>query len=44
LFLLSNMPGTALDEILVGAAVEARFEDVEGGHVLPQFRLAGSGK
>lgn len=41
LFLLSNMPGTPLDDIRVGASVVVDFEPLGGVHRLPQFRLVG---
>jgi uncharacterized OB-fold protein len=40
LFLLTNMPGTPLDAIRIGAPVEVRFEELTEGHAIPEFQLA----
>jgi uncharacterized protein len=40
LFLLTNMPGTRMEDVNMGAAVEVEFEELAEGHLLPQFRLA----
>ena len=39
LFLLSNMPGTQLDDIRSGAPVLVDFEQIADGHLIPQFKL-----
>ncbi len=44
LFLLSNMPGTPLDDLRLGAAVTVEFEPLGGGRLLPQFTLAEGGE
>ena len=39
LFMLSNIPGAAVDEVKSGLAVEVEFEEVVPGRFIPQFHL-----
>ena len=38
--LLSNLPGTAIDEVRCGMEVQVDFEQIAEGVVIPQFREA----
>lgn len=42
LLVVSNLLGVSPDEAKIGLRVEADFEPMEGGFILPQFRRAGS--
>ena len=40
LFMLSNLPGTSLDDVKVGLPVEVDFEALDESHLIPQFKAA----
>ena len=37
----SHLPGTAVDEVPVGASVEVVFEATANGQQVPEWRVAG---
>jgi uncharacterized OB-fold protein len=41
LFMLSNIPGTPVEEIAIGLRVIVEFEEIAPGLKIPQFRVTG---
>ena len=39
--LFSNLPGTPVDEVPVGASVQLEFEEVHTGQLVPEWRVVG---
>jgi uncharacterized protein len=43
LYMLTNFPGSSLDELRIGALAEVLFEEIAPDVVLPQFHLTSRG-
>ena len=41
IIMLTNLPGTAVGGVEIGAKVQVEFEDIGDGRKLPQFRVVG---